>query len=538
MLQYRSYAYGKNHWRIDPDLREILRIYWPEYVQRIQELDQFGAFAGGPAYETAYAIDRSAAPAFLMHDVDGVRVDRALLHSEHADILRETARINRAPYEGGSWMEHFTFGYLLADPGLYCSLIVTNQTVYVIHKYAQEHTDWVDPLLSGTMWGATWMTESQGGSDLGANITTAAETDSGWIINGEKYFSSNAGLTDLAVVSARPDGAPAGPKGIALFLVPRLRKNGELNFHVRRLKEKSATRAVPSGEVEFHQSEAWLVGAPSAGIYYTLEMLTVSRLANAIGAMGIARKAYFEANERALKRTAFGKPICEHPLMRRDLTDIAVRNAAGMALTMRAIAAFNASWQSSPPYTADYHYARFLSHITKNRTADHSAAVTQLAMEIFGGVGFLDEYAIARWHREALVTPIWEGTGNIQSLDMLEAMQKKQAHEPFLAEMIPILESHGGSVGKRVAEQILRSVHTMKGLSETEAQWRSKELLNCFADAAQTALLYALADSAGERYAQIAELYAQRFCFHEDYPAWAINAKAVWAYDPDANAAQ
>lgn len=527
---FQSYAYGKNHWLLEPDLKPILRRYWQDLPQHEEALTAFGALAGGRAYEVADYVDHQAPPVLVMHDLDGNRIDRARLSPAHANLLKDIVHINRPPYDGGSWHHHFALGYLLADPGLYCTLIVTNQTAYAIHKYAPGHRDWLEPLLSGEAWGATWMTETQGGSDLGANTTTARLLEDGlWRLHGEeKYFASNAGLADLAVVTARPEGARPGPKGLALFLVPRLSEQDELNFRVRRLKDKSATRAVPTGEVEFHGSEAWLVGEADLGIYYTLENLTVSRLANAIGAMGLARKAHLESLFRTRARSAFSKPLVEHPLIRRDLTDLAVRTAGGLSLVFHAIEAFDQAWHDVPPYTPRYHYARFLSHLTKNRTADHAAEVTRLAMELFGGLGFLEEYAVGRLHREALVTSIWEGTSNIQALDMLEAMQKKGAHEPFLAEFIPLLESAGTAEARLAQETLEKTVVHLGGLSPEEAQWYGKEALAALADAAQVALLYVLAEQAGERYAKLAGLYAHRFLRGDPYPSWALEDREVW----------
>ena len=147
--------------------------------------------------------------------------------------------------------------------------------------------------------------------------------------------------------------------------------------------------------------------------------------ANAIGAMGISRKAHLESMYRAKFRSAFGKNLIEHPLIRRDLTDFAVRTAGGTALVFHAVNAFDHAWQDTPPYSSNYHYARFLSHLAKNRSAEHAARLTLLGMELFGGQGFLNEFNMARLHREALITPIWEGSSNIQALDMLEAMAKK-----------------------------------------------------------------------------------------------------------------
>jgi acyl-CoA dehydrogenase len=528
-MEYQSYIYGKNHWLLEPDLKFILEKYWPDLADHGESLTEYGALIGSKAYEIGDLVDQQVTPTLLMHDLDGCRIDRARISPAHEDLLKRLALINRPPYEGGSWHHHFTLGYLLADPGLYCTLIVTNQTAYAIHKYAPEHETWFKNLLTGDMWGATWMTETQGGSDLGANTTVAKSEGGGWRLYGEeKSFASNAGLADLALVTARPEGAKLGPKGLALFIVPRLSQNGDLNFTVRRFKAKSATRAVPTGEVELDGSEAYLVGEADQGIYYTLEVLSVARLANAIGAMGLARKAHLESLFRVRARHAFGQTLVEHPLVRRDLTDLAVRVAGGLSLVFHTIERFDKAWQDRPPYTSDYHYARFLSHLAKNRTADHAAETTKLAMELFGGLGFLDEYAVARLHREALITPIWEGTSNIQALDMLEAMQKKGAHEPFLDEFIPLLENAGTSESHQARQTIEMTLGHLGGIGIEQVQWYSKDALIRLADSAQVALLYALAETGGERFSKLAKLYTHRFLLNEPYPDWASKDPEIW----------
>ncbi len=527
-MRYQSYAYGQNHWERDPDLRHVLARYWPGFTAYEDELRRFGALAGKEVYEVAYHVDHDAPPVLVMHDLDGNRVDRVRLSPAQEALLQALAPMNRPPYEGGRWLHHYALGYLVADPGLYCILTITNQTAYAIHKYAPEFAEWKEKLLRGEFWGATWMTEIQGGSDLGANTLQAARAGDAWRLDGEKYFCSGAGLTDVALVTARPEGAPAGPKGLALFLVPRINRAGALNYHVRRLKDKSATRAVPSGEVEFRGSEAFLVGEAEQGIYYTLEVLTVSRLANAIAGMGIARKAHLEVLERVRRRRSFGRLLVDHPLIRRDLTDMAVRIAGGLALGFHAADRFEKAWGERPPYTARYHYARFLSHLAKNRTADHVAEVTRLAMELFGGIGFLEEYAVARWHREALITPIWEGPSNIQALDLLEAMHKKQAHEAFLDEFIPMLEKAGTPEARAAREVIEGTLNRLAHSEPEEAQWYAKDATARLADAAQVGLLYQLAEAAGERYAQLAALYARRFLLGEEYPAWALREPTIW----------
>ena len=525
-MEFQSYAYGQNHFDVDVDLQTVLTRYWRDYESHHDEMSRWGELMGSEALEVGYHVDHGADPVLVMHDLDGNRVDRARIAPSQRDLLAKLAPMMRPAYDGGSWHHHYAIGYLLGDPGLYCIITITQQTAYAIHKYAPELNVWKERLLSGQAWGATWMTEIQGGSDLGANQTIARRDGDRWVLSaGDKYFASGAGLADVAIATARPEGARVGPKGLALFLVPRLREDGSLNFTVRRLKDKSATRAVPSGEVELEGAEAFLIGAPEEGIYYTLENLTVSRLSNAVAAMGIAKKAHLETITRVQRRQAFGRPLGELPLIRRDMVDLAVRQAGGLAIAFHAVDAFDNAWHDRPPYTPTYHYARFLSHLAKNRTADHAAEITRLGMEIFGGLGFLEEYAIARWHREALITPIWEGPSNVQAVDMLEAMQKKRAHERFVEEFGSLLEQSATPAAER-------ALKTMQGTfadlaTAEEPQWFAKRALANLADVAIVALLYRLGDTGGERYEKLADLYVARFLDHDEYPAWAMADSSV-----------
>ncbi|PTQ56178.1 MAG: Acyl-CoA dehydrogenase [Candidatus Carbobacillus altaicus] len=529
-MQAISYAYGQNHFLLDPDLPVLLDHYLPSWRENLNDLRDFGMLMGTEAYETLYHIDHDAPPVLVMHDLDGNRIDRVRLSPAQNALMKKVAFINRPPYAGKSWHLHYAYGYLLADTGLYCIVTITNQTAYAIYKYAPEHKSYLEPLLSGEAYGATWMTESQGGSDLGANTTSAVfDEHSGiWHLTGDKYFASGAGLTDVAITTARPQGAPDGPKGLALFLLPRLNQDG-LNYHVRRLKDKSATRAVPSGEVELSSSEAYMIGRAEEGIYYTLENLTVSRLANSIGAMGVAKKAHLEVLERVKRRRAFGKALVDQPLIRNDLTDLAVRMAGGLALTFYAIEQFDRAWKERPPYSDAYHYARFFSHIAKNKTAEHSAEITRMGMELFGGLGFLEEYAVARWHREALITPIWEGPSNIQALDWLETIHKKAAHKPYLEQIETILSAFD-TPESRLAWQTIQDtfVELNRSSSLDEAIWQAKYALNRIADATQVALLYDLSRTGGERYQKLAALYARRFLSGKTYPYWAVNDADIY----------
>ena len=164
---------------------------------------------------------------------------------------------------------------------------------------------------------------------------------------------------------------------------------------------------MPTGEVEFSDSKAIPIGEVSMGIYYTMENLMVSRLANSVSALGIARKALLETYYYSRKRVAFGRHLIEHPLYMRDLLDMEVYLEGSMALAFKAVAMFQQSWKDVPPYGKDYHYARLLTHISKNITSEMAAGVTKMAMELHGGLGFLSEFPIERLHRSGISFRYW-----------------------------------------------------------------------------------------------------------------------------------
>ncbi len=533
-----SNSYGKNHFEVDKPFQLILRYF----VGRTPDLHELGAFAGKELYEVADYVDKVAKPKLVTWSINGERVDGVWLDPAERQALGRLFKefgVNRPPYRGGTWFDHYASIYLISDPGIACILTVTNQTAYALYKYGDlEQKELIRGMIgesNAVTYGATWFTELLGGSDLGANLVEARQENGRWWVSGDtKYFASDAGLADYALVTARPEGAQAGAKGLGLFLVPRYNSAGARNFDVRRLKEKSATVSVPTGEVEFHKSEARPVGDIRKGIYYTMENLMVSRLANSFGALGMARKAFLEAYYYAQKRNAFGKFLVEHPLVQRDLLDMEVSIEGSLALAFKAVDQFEKSWKDIPPYTEAYHYARLLTHITKNITADMSSYVTKMAMELLGGLGFLNEYPIERLHREALITPIWEGPSNIQALDMLEVMAKKNAHLTLLDDMRTL---EGGIVeGREVAELVLKYMEeALAELSseETVAEFGAKDLLNVLGHGIATIMLLKVGNSLGiQRFTSVARLYATHFLEGKPYPAESLEeARNVFAVD-------
>lgn len=383
------------------------------------------------------ATDRAGTPWLRMFDRFGKRVDEVLYSPEYRKVLNkgyQTGAIGRA-FEENSLVPSYLLGYVTSfyDPGLYCPYTVSLSTAAPLEKYGDDalKARFLPQLLrrDEAVWqGATWMTEAKGGSDLGAAVETVAKPiGDGWRLTGDKYFASNAGA-DLAVVAARPEGAARNVRGLTLFLVPRIREDGSLNYFIRRIKDKIGTRSVPTGEVELRDSEAYLLGKPEWGIYLILEVLNLSRVANSIGSAALVQRALADALGFAEGRTAFGKPIVEHPLLRKQFEDRFSGLKMAFALAWEAVQRLNEVWRETPPYSDRYHLFRLIAHLAKYWTAELAVQTARWAMEVHGGVGTLAEYRVERWLREAMILSIWEGTPHRQILDGLEVMERKGAH--------------------------------------------------------------------------------------------------------------
>lgn len=410
------------------------------------ELRDYQAWWEASGRDLSEPVDRAGTPWLRTHDREGLRCDEILLGAGYRQLLTEGYRrgIIWQIFEQQSLLPSYLLGYLTAfnDPGLYCPYTVSLGTAIPLFKYGRKdlHERYLEPLLrrDERVWqGATWMTEIKGGSDLGANIETrAVRQGDSWRLSGEKYFASNVGA-ELAVVAARPEGAPAGVRGLALFLLPRLRRDGSLNYLIRRLKDKIATRSVPTGEVLLEQSEAWLLGRADQGIYQILEVLNVSRVANAIGSVALAQRALSEAMLFARQRRAFGQPIDRHPLLARQIRERQLGLELAFALAWEAVCLLDRVWRQPPPYSADYQLFRLVAHLAKYWTAEFAVQTAKWAMEVHGGLGTLAEYPVERWLREAMILAIWEGTSHRQILDGIEVMQRKDAHTLLLDALAP-----------------------------------------------------------------------------------------------------
>lgn len=393
------------------------------------------------------AVDRAGTPWVRMFDRYGNRVDEILYPPDYLTILRRGYRsgvVWRA-LEEKSLLPTYLLMYTISfyDPGVCCPYTVSLGSAAPLAKYGSPELQarFLPQLLrkDDSVWqGATWMTEIAGGSDLGSAVKTIARpaADS-WLLTGDKYFASNV-AAELAVVAARPEGAPPGVRGLALFLVPRYRRDGALNYFIRRMKDKIATRSVPTGEVELRDSEAYLLGSTGSGIHLILEVVNLSRVANSVVSVALAQRAMAEALAYAECRTAFGKRILDHPLLRHQFESRLTALRSAFALAWESVQLLNEVWMERPPYSDRYHCFRLVAHLAKYWTAEFAVETAKWAMEVHGGLGILAEYGVERWLREAMILAIWEGTSHRHVLDGLEVMERKQAHKTLFERLLGI----------------------------------------------------------------------------------------------------
>lgn len=442
------------------------------------------------------AVDRAGTPPLQMFDLQGRRVDRVLYPPGYRTLLRRGYREGLVwrPFAEGTLLPFGLWAYVTAyyDPGLLCPYTVSLATALPLDKYGAPgvRERFLPPLLrrEGDAWqGATWMTEVKGGSDLGASVETAARPDGErWRLTGDKYFASNVGA-ELAVVAARPQGAPPGVRGLALFLVPRLREDGSLNYTVRRLKDKVGTRSVPTGEVELRDSEAYLLGRAEEGIYLILEVLNLSRVANALGSVALMQRALAEAAAFARQRVAFGRPVLQHPLLARQFRERLEALLSAFALAWESLRLLDTVWRETPPYSERYLLFRLVAHLAKYWTAELAVRTARWAMEVHGGMGVLGEYGVDRWFREAMVLAIWEGTAHRHMLDGLEAMARRGAHRLLLEHLAGAAE---GTALEAMADRL--SAHLALPPEEQEARLEPlfQDLARFTADALRTRLAH------------------------------------------------
>lgn len=464
-----------------------------------EEVAAYGVISGGELM--ALGEEANAHPPELhAYDRFGNRVDEVEFHPSYHRIMQlgiEHGVVSfgwRHAKKAGAHVARAALMYLhnQADQGTSCPLTMTYACVPTIEQENDLARDWI-PRVIATTYDArsvpAWdkqgntigmgMTEKQGGSDVRANTTRAKPVGGdgpGQLheLVGHKWFLS-APMSDAFLVLAQAKG------GLSCFLLPRFAPDGTRNaIRIRRLKDKIGDRSNASSEVEFENAVAWMVGKPGRGVATILQMVALTRQDCVIGSASIMRQALVQAVHHARHRRAFGSPLVEQPLMRNVLADLALESEASTALAMRIARAVDAS----PRTESEAALARVITAIGKYWVCKRCAPFVNEAQECLGGNGYVEDSNLARLYRQAPLNSIWEGSGNIQCLDVLRAMAKEpKSAEAFFAE----LESVRG--GNELLDEEIGALRSMTIGRAHDLETRSRLLVERMALALEASCL-------------------------------------------------
>ncbi|GHI03478.1 acyl-CoA dehydrogenase [Streptomyces cellostaticus] len=428
----------------DPALRPLLdRLLDPEDRARVEPLlSRLGALAAGEVDQLAAQADAHP-PRLRPYSRDGERIDAIDYHPAHdrlAAIAYEDfglAAMSHRPGVAG-WptvvphvVKHaLSYLFVQAEFGLACPLSMTDSAARILrlfdperHAAALEALTSTEPGVRAT--GAMFITERQGGTDVGLTQTRASDHHTHWRLTGHKWFASNPDA-DVILTLARVPGQGEGTRGLGMFLVPRLLPDGSLNaIRIDRLKDKLGSRSIPSGEVTFDGAYAQPVGELAHGFRQMAEMLNVSRLSNAMRSTALMRRAVFEAVQHSRTRHVFGRPLFDQPLMRMTLLPLLVEAEAGLGFVLEAAARLDAADRGDGP---SRELVRILTPLAKFTLCKRARFVTGETMEIRGGNGYIEDWVDPRLLRDAHLGSIWEGSSNVIALDVLRCMRRESSH--------------------------------------------------------------------------------------------------------------
>jgi alkylation response protein AidB-like acyl-CoA dehydrogenase len=451
--------------RTSPDDSNLPRVAFTNLFDEDGVGEKFFEWWTGPAFREvrkhfvtmgesgALAIPLSAradreAPTLQTHDARGERVSRVVHHPDYHRLeeLSYGRGIVALKYDADFLTSHrirrhlvgFGAAYYFAqtEMGLFCPICMTDGVARVLELYgsgplAKETIERLTTRDLSRLWqGAMFLTERQGGSDVGANRLTARQENGRWFLDGDKWFCSNVGAEAILTLARMP-GGPSGTRGLGLFLVLRNRPEGnERTIVVHRLKEKLGVRSMATGEVTFEQTEAILVGGAGEGFKQMAEMLNLSRLYNAVGSVAGMRRASLEALAYGAQREAFGQRLWSLPLWRSTMADVVAETLGAFCLAFEAVRALDRADAGDEDARR---LARILIPMAKILCGKLAVQIVSEAMEAIGGNAYIEESILPRLLRDCQVLPIWEGTSNILSLDVMRANRRERAHESFFA---------------------------------------------------------------------------------------------------------
>jgi putative acyl-CoA dehydrogenase len=494
-----------NLFEADRPLVEAVRREGADWAE--QRIAAVGAYAGSERAQSLGALANENPPKLRTHDRYGHRVDEVEFHPAWHELLGKAVEheLHSSPWKDPRPGAHVARGAAFmcmsqAEAGIGCPISMTYSVIPALRTQPELAAEWEPRLLSsgydprnapapgkrGALAGMG-MTEKQGGTDVRANTTVARPVNGGgpgaeYELTGHKWFMS-APMCDAFLVLAQADG------GISCFLFPRWTPDGERNrFRLQRLKDKLGNRSNASSEIEFDSASAWLVGEEGAGVRTIIEMVNHTRLDCVMGGATGMRAGVAQAIHHASHRSVFGRELAEQPLMRNVLADLCVESEAATISAMRLARAYDEAIAGDADAK---NLKRIANAVLKYWICKRAPMHAGESLECLGGNGYVEESGMPRLFRESPLNSIWEGSGNVQCLDVLRAMIKSPASlDAFFAEV------QEGAVGEpRLATYAKSLQDEIPGDIET-IETRARRVVEKMALALQASLLVRYGDEA------------------------------------------
>jgi putative acyl-CoA dehydrogenase len=432
-------------------------------AERASALGRFVGKPGGPQDQWGRLANENK-PVLHTHDRYGNRIDEVEFHPAWHQLMRMGVEheLHSLPWTSDDPAAHAARAAIYmtgmqAEAGYACPITMTFAVVPALRVQPELAAEW-EPLVTATTYdprsipaaekgsaiAGMAMTEKQGGSDVRANTTYARPLNGGgagaeYQLTGHKWFCS-APMSDIFLVLAQAESPDGSAEGLSCFLMPRILPDGTRNaMHIQRLKDKLGNRSNASSEIELHNAWAQMVGEPGRGVPTIIEMVGHTRLDCVIGAAAGMRAAVVQATHHTAHRAAFGRTLIDQPLMRNVLADLCLESEAATSLAMRLARAYDEAGSDAREGNDDSDaqlFKRVATAVGKYWACKRAPNHAFEAMECLGGNGYVEDSGMPRLYREAPLTSIWEGSGNVISLDVLRALSRSpRSLEVFLVEV-------------------------------------------------------------------------------------------------------
>lgn len=445
----------------------------------VAHLAGYGAKIGTKVMREAGREANRNKPELVQFDAGGRRLDEVRYHPSYHQLMQAGigAGYSAIAWEGckGGHASHAALVYLTSqvEPGICCPMTMTYAAVPTLRADKKIFNQWVPKLMAriydpapkplGRKPGATLgmaMTEKQGGSDLRSNSTIAEPEGENYRLEGHKWFCS-APMSDGFLTLAQ------APGGLTCFLVPRWLEGGRNGIHIQRLKDKLGNHANASAEIEYKAAIAQRLGEEGAGINTIIEMVHHTRLDTSMAPAGLMRAALDRAHHWARHRSAFQKQLIDQPLMRAVLADLALDWEGTLALGLHVARAFDGKSEAARAFARlGVALAKFLG----NKLCPN---LVYEAMEVIGGMGYVEDTGLPLLYREAPLNSIWEGSGNVICLDILRTLRRAPLAGEVLSDELGQASGQNGGYDAALKAHMQRFP---KLPDEVQARWYTESL--------------------------------------------------------------